>query len=51
MIASQAIFTRYTSSTEMVAMREAIQGEVQEYSYQIRLIDPSYKTGSSGFIV
>ena len=40
----QAIFTRYTSSTEMVAMREAIQGEVQEYSYQIRLIDPSYKT-------
>ena len=40
----QAIFTRYTSSIEMVAMREAIQGEVQEYSYQIRLIDPSYKT-------
>ncbi|MFL2483851.1 MAG: DUF4956 domain-containing protein [Verrucomicrobiales bacterium] len=40
----QAIFTRYTSSTEMVAMREAIQGEVQEYSYQIRLKDPSYKT-------
>ena len=40
----QAIFTRYASSTEMVAMREAIQGEVQEYSYQIRLIDPSYKT-------
>ena len=40
----QTIFKRYTSSTEMVAMREAIQGEVQEYSYQIRLIDPSYKT-------
>jgi len=38
------IFHRYASSTEMVAMREAIQGEVQEYSYQIRLIDPSYKT-------
>ncbi len=38
------IFQRYASSTEMVAMREAIQGEVQEYSYQIRLIDPSYKT-------
>jgi uncharacterized membrane protein YhiD involved in acid resistance len=38
------IFQRYASNTEMVAMREAIQGEVQEYSYQIRLIDPSYKT-------
>ncbi len=38
------IFQKYASSTEMVAMREAIQGEVQEYSYQIRLIDPSYKT-------
>jgi uncharacterized membrane protein YhiD involved in acid resistance len=40
----QDIFTKYASSTELVAMREAIQGEVQEYSYQIRLIDPSYKT-------
>ncbi len=40
----QDIFSKYTNSTEMVAMREAIQGEVQEYSYQIRLIDPSYKT-------
>ena len=38
------IFSSYTSQTEMVAMREAIQGEVQEYSYQVRLIDPSYKT-------
>ena len=38
------IFQKYAASTEMVAMREAIQGEVQEYSYQIRLIDPSYKT-------
>lgn len=38
------IFQKYASSTEMVAMREAIQGEVQEYSYQIRLIDPSFKT-------
>ena len=25
-------------------MREAIQGEVLEYSYSVRLIDPSYKT-------
>ena len=38
------ILARYASQTEMVAMREAIQGEVQEYSYQVRLIDPSYKT-------
>jgi uncharacterized membrane protein YhiD involved in acid resistance len=38
------IFARYTSNVELVAMREAIQGEVQEYSYSVRLIDPSYKT-------
>ena len=38
------IFQKYTSSAELVAMREAIQGEVQEYSYQVRLLDPSYKT-------
>ena len=38
------IFQKYASSAELVAMREAIQGEVQEYSYQIRLLDPSYKT-------
>jgi uncharacterized membrane protein YhiD involved in acid resistance len=37
------IFTHYCSSTEMIAMREAIQGEVLEYSYQVRLMDPSYK--------
>ena len=24
-------------------LREAIQGEVLEYAYQVRLIDPSYK--------
>lgn len=38
------ICTRYTSSVELVAMREAIQGEVLEYSYTVRLLDPSYKT-------
>lgn len=37
------IFPRYCSSCEMVAMREAIQGEALEYSYQIRLIDPSHR--------
>lgn len=38
------IFNRYCSSADMVAMRDAIQGEVDEYSYQVRLLDPSYKT-------
>ncbi len=38
------IFQRFTTHTELVAMREAIQGEVLEYSYSVRLIDPSYKT-------
>ena len=27
----------------MIATREATQGEVLEYAYQVRLIDPSYK--------
>lgn len=38
------IFARYTTNVELVAMREAIQGEVLEYSYSVRLVDPSYKT-------
>ena len=38
------IFSTYCARTEIVATREAIQGEVIEYSYQIRLIDPTYKT-------
>ena len=38
------IFSTYCARTEVVATREAIQGEVIEYSYQIRLIDPTYKT-------
>lgn len=38
------IFDRFCSSADMVAMRDAIQGEVDEYSYQVRLLDPSYKT-------
>jgi hypothetical protein len=37
------IFAQYCTSTELIATREAIQGEVLEYAYQIRLIDPSYK--------
>ena len=37
------IFRQYCTSADLLAMREAIQGEVNEFSYQIRLIDPSYK--------
>jgi hypothetical protein len=38
------IFNRFCSDADMVAMRDAIQGEVDEFSYQVRLLDPSYKT-------
>ncbi len=37
------ILGRYCSSVVLVAMREAVQGEVLEYSYQVRLIDPTYR--------
>ena len=37
------IFAQYCTGSELVATREAIQGEVLEYAYQVRLIDPSYK--------
>jgi uncharacterized membrane protein YhiD involved in acid resistance len=37
------IMGRYCSSVVMIAMREAFQGELIEYSYQIRLIDPTYQ--------
>ncbi|MBU0677670.1 MAG: DUF4956 domain-containing protein [Verrucomicrobia bacterium] len=37
------IFNSYCSSTLLVAMREAAQGSMIEYSYQIRLIDPAYQ--------
>jgi len=40
----QDLFSQYTSSTSMVAMREAIQGGAMEYSYQVRLLDPSGRT-------
>jgi hypothetical protein len=38
------IFVTYCARTEIVATREAIQGEVLEYAYNVRLIDPTYKT-------
>lgn len=38
------IFSTYCARTEIIATREAIQGEIMEYAYQVRLIDPTYKT-------
>ena len=32
------------SAFSMIAMREAVQGDLIEYSYQVRLIDPSYQS-------
>ncbi|MBN1268209.1 MAG: DUF4956 domain-containing protein [Kiritimatiellae bacterium] len=37
------VLGQYCSSVLLVAMREAMQGEGIEYSYQIRLIDPTYE--------
>ncbi|HBA83496.1 MAG TPA: DUF4956 domain-containing protein [Verrucomicrobia bacterium] len=36
------IFGKYCSNAVLVAMREAIQGEAMEFSYQIRLRDPTF---------
>jgi uncharacterized membrane protein YhiD involved in acid resistance len=33
----------YCASYELIAVREAVQGELVEYAYQIRLVDPSYQ--------
>ena len=37
------VMKKYCSSIVLVAMREATQGECLEYSYQVRLIDPTYQ--------
>lgn len=31
------------AAAQMIAMREAVQGDRMEYSYQVRLLDPSYQ--------
>jgi len=36
-------FDAYCASSQLVAVREAVQGDVMEYAYQIRLRDPSYR--------
>ena len=38
-----AIMEECCSSYMLLAMREAVQGDLLEYSYQVRLIDPSYQ--------
>ena len=38
-----SILAECCSSYMLLAMREAVQGDLLEYSYQIRLIDPSYQ--------
>jgi uncharacterized membrane protein YhiD involved in acid resistance len=37
------ILRQCCSAYYLIAMREAVQGESVEYSYQVRLIDPSYQ--------
>ncbi len=39
----RGIFDTYASSVEVVAIREAAQGDFLEYAYQVRLLDPTYK--------
>ncbi|MEM7395985.1 MAG: DUF4956 domain-containing protein, partial [Verrucomicrobiota bacterium] len=39
----QDVMRSCCSSFYLIAMREAVQGELIEYSYQIRLLDPSYQ--------
>jgi uncharacterized membrane protein YhiD involved in acid resistance len=37
----QSVLRQYCSAFHLIALREAAQGDLIEYSYQIRLIDPS----------
>jgi len=38
----QVVLKQHCAGFHLIAMREAAQGDLIEYSYQIRLIDPSY---------
>jgi uncharacterized membrane protein YhiD involved in acid resistance len=42
-VAVNDVLTECCSSYMLLAMREAVQGDLLEYSYQVRLIDPSYQ--------
>lgn len=37
------VFARFTSSVELVSLREGSQGGIMEYAYQVRLVDPTCK--------
>jgi hypothetical protein len=39
---AREILGQYCSSVVLVAMREAVQGNAIEYSYQVRLVDPTF---------
>jgi hypothetical protein len=39
----QRIIEQFCSSCQLIAVRDAIQGEGQEFAYQVRLRDPSYQ--------
>lgn len=38
------VLRHYCSAYQLIAMREAMQGDMIEHSYQVRLMDPSYQT-------
>ncbi len=38
------VLRQFCAAYFLIAMREAAQGDLMEYSYQIRLIDPSYQS-------
>jgi uncharacterized membrane protein YhiD involved in acid resistance len=38
------LLRRCCSAFELIAIREAVQGDLIEHSYQVRLLDPSYQT-------
>ena len=37
------ILVRYCASFFLLGMRDAVQGESMEFSYQVRLLDPAYQ--------
>ncbi|MEM7698413.1 MAG: DUF4956 domain-containing protein [Verrucomicrobiota bacterium] len=39
-----SIFSQFTKTADLISAREAVQGEFMEYTYQVQLIDPSFKT-------
>lgn len=39
----RAVMQECCAAFHLIAMREAVQGELTEFSYQVRLIDPSYQ--------